>query len=150
MTTDTQAQDIVYGRVNSIINTDVKPLVANNVDVIWQGTTEAGTFNVSKYRIEIAKQILDQYQACLGTSGQQTNSLRFRTNALLMVNIYSPVSILNSAAKGDSIATLIRNAFRGYASGNLWCSDPRKKEFPPINGFYKVGVYVDFEYDDVG
>lgn len=148
MTTDyIAAKDQMFALFNAAWKLNATAVVGYLPEVRWQGVPEATLPDQSKYWCRVSKEtVIEEQTTFSGDDGKK----RYTGTGLLWVQIFGPVSDIEAQHKGELLAVIARNAFRGKTtSGKVWFRNVRIAELPNDESAVRFNVVAEYEYDEV-
>lgn len=129
-------------------STIVAPLQAP--ELRFQGVEKAGVPGATKYWARASTQLATTRQAAFAMNGPGQSSPVYDTAGVVFVQIFAPMSVLDSYAKGELLAELAQCMFMATetASG-VWFRNPRINELPNDGTWYRWNALADFQFNQV-
>lgn len=118
-------------------------------EVRWQNIEKSPIPDASKFWARVSLQSGGERQATLTTDCSVAGKRRYRCDGRVVVQIFCPKSLSTSAATGQQLADLAKNAFRKAPESNLNFYDAWIKELSPEAEYYRFNVIADFQYDEI-
>ena len=120
-------------------------------EVRWQGVQEREIPDGSKYWARLSVQTISAKQATLSADCGKPGQKRFTAFGLVFVQLFCPKSDNQAFAKGQQLAEVARNTFRGKATAsNIWFRNVRINELSPEKLWERFNIIAEFEYDEIG
>lgn len=144
--TYTAAKDELYGIVLAAINDGVASAIVPNIEMRWPGVVVIASPPNDGYWGRVFYTTVRDIQASLS----DINSIkRYEALGQLIVQIYSPVSIVGSIDNGNLLAELVRKSFRRPSpSGVLSFTNQQVREVGNTDTHYQTNVMVECTYDN--
>ena len=144
--TYTQAIDEIFGRFNDIWQAQATGICGEVPEVRWHGIESPEKPNYDKYWVRVSQETVDERQSTLRNPncGQ-----RHRTDGLLFIQLFCPKSDARSMENGRKLATIARDAYRGYTSpSGVWFRNARVSELEAEEKWIRFNVIVTYQYDE--
>ncbi len=120
-------------------------------EIRYQGDQERATPDGSKFFVRISKNTILEEQSTLSDCTMQPGKKRYTASGLVFVQLFCPKSDTQSFVKGEQLAIIARDAFRGKTTaGKIWFRNARINEIPQEHLFYRFNIIAEFEYDEIG
>lgn len=145
-TTYENAVSEMFERFYSVWQAGTTAIVGYVPEVRWQGVENGQAPGYDKFWVRVSQQTVLEQQSTLRnpTCGQ-----RFRTDGLLFIQLFCPKSDPSAMEFGRKLATLARNAFRGYTTASgVWFRNPRVSELESEERWVRLNVTVNYQYDE--
>lgn len=145
-----QALDEMFSLFYEAWQNGTTAIVGSVPEVRWPGKEEAAPPPVDSYWCRVSTQEVDAQQSTLKSGIAPNEAQRYTSVGLLFVQLFCPMSDAEAKTKGDALAELVRNAFRGVETpGGVWFRNPRATPLSPQDNAYRFNIVVDYEYDSV-
>lgn len=151
-TTYSQARDEMYGLINTKIKDESTAIMGYIPRVYWNGTTPRHKGKRSRMFLRVSNQIVFESQTTLSTCEGEDGQKRYTTSGLVFIEFYMPRSDNQSNLHGESLAVILRNAFRKAPSGDsgiVYRNARLLNGIPNEEQFYRLNVVTEFEYDEI-
>lgn len=141
------AQDAIFGQFNTDWAAGATAIVGYIPRVFFQGVTREDKPEPNKHFVRVSVQTVSDRQVTFrGADGLR----RYRTDGLVIVQLFAPVSEAGGWRKCQRLAVLARDVYRGRtASGNIWFRNVRLNELPPENAWDRINVIAEYQFDEL-
>jgi hypothetical protein len=144
--TYTEAKDELYGIVLAAINDGIDSAAVPAIEMRWPGVPIIASPPNDGYWGRVFYTTVRDVQASLA---KNKGVSRYSALGQLIVQIYSPVSIVGSIDNGNLLAELVRNYFRRPSpSGVLSFTNQQVREVGNTDTHYQTNVMVECHYDN--
>lgn len=148
--TTPQAIDEMYGLFNEAWQAGSSAIVGSVPQVRWDGIEEDTPPPVDAYWCRVSIEEIAAPQTTLKSGIAPDEAQRYTATGLLFVQLFCPKSDAEAKAKGERLAELARNAFRGVETpGGVWFRNPRATPIPSQGNALRFNVVVEYEYDSI-
>lgn len=146
-----QATNEMFQMFQDTWNSDVISLIGSNYELRWQDIVYTDKIRSDIYTARIYKSNDLEGQVSLSQNVGSLGKKRFRVNGTLFIELYLPKSNDESAEKGEQIAFVVRDAFRGkHSPSRIWFINATIKRLPDDELFHRQNIIVTYQYDEIG
>ncbi|MCX8665981.1 hypothetical protein J3U11_11250 [Gilliamella sp. B2840] len=139
-----KAQDEMCSTFKSAWSNSVS-ILGYEPDIGWKNKAKKTKTLTDKFFCLFSTQTTVEKQATLsGYNGIK----RYRSQGIIIIQIFCPKNEINSDLKGKQLAILTRNAFRKNGC-NVWYRNARINELNQEELFYRFNIIVEYEYDEI-
>ena len=144
MKTYSEAQDSLFSVIQDCINSESEALLGYVPAIVWPGTQPANPMPTEKIFVQVDRVTLSEEQSTLKGVNK-----RFTTSGLCTIMVYGPTGVAKSLQNCQSLAVLIRDAFRDDTTSGLWYRDAQVRESPIDGTSILARTLVNYEYDEI-
>lgn len=148
--TTPQAIDEMYTLFNTAWLAGSAAIVGTVPAIRWDGVEEEAAPPVDAYWCRVSTEEIDASQSTLKSGIAPNEAQRYTAVGLLFVQLFCPKTDAKAKERGELLAELARNAFRGVETpGGVWFRNPRATPLPSQGNALRFNIVVEYEYDSI-
>lgn len=126
----------------------VAPLAAP--EMRYQGLEKGALPGADKYWGRSSTAMATTRQSAHVTDEVDRSPVEYLTGGVVMVQIFAPMSVTGSYAKGELLSEAAQRMFMaGETSEGVWFRNPRINELPNDGTWHRWNVIADFQFNQV-
>lgn len=119
--------------------------------VLWQGVEEKSTDDDRKPKASEpwAMVTVNHNVSPQRTFGEPGNR-RFERLGILIVQVFTPMSLEQGLTLGEDLGTIVRDAYEGNKTpSGVWFRNTKLQEVGPSDPWWQLNVSTEFNYDEL-
>ena len=146
-----QARDAMFTLFYLAWTSNAPAIVGSVPEIRWQGKEVAAKPPVDNYWCRVSASNVGEPQGSLQSSVASPGNRRYNAQGILVIELFCPMSVSDSHVKGEDLAVVARDAFKGKETSNgVWFRNATIKARPASEDAYRFNIVVEYEYDDIG
>ena len=140
------ARNEIFAQYN-LAKSGILALLTYQPIIVYQGVESATSMPTDKLWVRISQNTVLENQATLSNNDLKR---RYTSEGLIYIQLFVPKTT-GEYTKAVNTAVLIKNAYRGkQTSSCMWFRNVRIAELPPEDGWFRLNVVSEYQYDEIG